>query len=734
MKKRWIPFIALTLLVVFVGGILLGSATEADQQSDFWSGRMNIQNTIAVVNSDVGVIGLDGERKNYSAAIIEALEEEFTQASPVLAEAGFLEGTFGAVVTFPSHVSTGIVAFHEGNPNRVQLEFMINPNLPEREYIEIFLRILNLQQSINTSLAQTSIYSTFEQFHDAQDQVTGIFQNKEDGLTAMEIIELEEFTPSLNLEYIPENPFEPELFDGESHLTSVEGFASSVAGLYLGSYSQASAAFLTMREGLLVMSDELPVMAEDWLDNIGDWSQEWEEYGEALRRYKEATMELAEDLNQFILELDAYLDDVEALVGDANAYMALLVGWHGSLSGNRNVQHNFYGLLLTDVNHINNPVIPMKNNYIAALGVWHDNLSDGHNRLDSWLGSPAWVNQLGTRHSTLTSQLTTVGPRPVRAQFQPPLPAESPAYEAAVTAWRQRAVANSGNTGNLLVALSGDLERELRDVFGFEFHQWQPRDPVGSANSQQGIGNLGQWNVIPVQPSEGLYVDEFEEEVPDDLDLFEHQVPEENVPESADIILVPLSDLRGQLEAFDMDDFLTDDLHQGIEMQMTGFETYLDFVREGLGFHVEGNNMLLSMIYFEYINYLMGLRREIYDAEIYEIANLHESLEEFYGVHDGIKRQTLRELTSFSGAMPETRTEAGINRMLIEHTITPFEFTPPVLQGDVTADMFAGESLYSRFIIFLWIGIPLVLLVFLITLSSHLVLSKKEKEKGSEKS
>ena len=734
MKKRWIPFIALTLLVIFVGGILLGSATEADQQSDFWSARMNIQNTIAVVNSDIGAIGSDGKRKNYSAAIIEALEEEFTQASPVLAEAGFLEGTFGAVITFPSHVSAGVVAFHEGEPTRVQLEFMINPNLPEREYIEIFLRILNLQQSINTSLAQTSIQSTFEQFHDAQDQVTDIFQNKEDGLAAMEIIELEEFTPSLNLEYIPENPFEPEPFDGESHLTSVEGFASSVASLYLGSYSQASTAFLTMREGLLVTSDALPEIAEDWLENLEEWSQGWEEYGEALRMYKEATMELAEELNQFIIDLDDYLDEVEALVGDANAYMALLVSWHGSLSGNRSVQHNFYGVLLTDVNYINNPVIPLKNDYIAALGVWHNNLSDGYNRLDSWLGSPAWVTQLGGRHSNLVSQLTTVGPRPVRADFDPAPPAESPTYQAAVAAWRQRAVANSGNTDNLLVALRGDLERELRDVFGFEFHQWQPRDPVGSADNSQEIGNLGQWNVVLVQPRDGLDIDDFEEEVPDALDLFEHEVPEESVPESADIILVPLADLRGQLDAFDMDAFITDELHQGIEMQTAGFETYLDFVRDGLGFHVEGNNMLLSMIYFEYINYLMGLRRDIYDAEVYEIANLHESLVEFYDVHDGIRRQTLWELTDFSGVMLETRTEAGINRVLVEQTITPFEFIPPALQGDVAADMFAGDSLYRRFGMFLWIGIPLVLLVFLITLSSHLVLSKKEKEKGSEKS
>jgi len=54
--KRWIPFIAVCLVVIFIGGLLIGSVTEAGQQAVIWNARTTTQTTIAVVIADTGVM------------------------------------------------------------------------------------------------------------------------------------------------------------------------------------------------------------------------------------------------------------------------------------------------------------------------------------------------------------------------------------------------------------------------------------------------------------------------------------------------------------------------------------------------------------------------------------------------------------------------------------------------------------------------------------------------------
>ena len=733
MKKRWIPFIALTLVLIFAGGILLGSATESEQQTDFWVARMNIQNTIAVVNADVGAINERGERLNYSAAIIQALEEEFTQASPALAETGFLDGTFGAIITFPSHVSQRVLTFNDRYPQRIQLEFVINPNLPEREYIETYLRILNLQMSINTTLAHTYVSSIFMQFHQAQNQVGDIFQNKEDNLTAMNIISLEQFTPSLNLDYIPQIPFEPESYDGSRHLTSIEGFAYSVASLYKNSYSAASASYLAMREGLLAMTEEIPLEAENWLTNLQVWAEEWEEYGEVLIEQKALALDLIDDLNELLDDLEVYLEELEELVNEANEFFDDLSAWHARLENNYSILDTFYDALLTNIDYINDD-IANKNAFLAFMVVWYGHLNEWYERFDQWQGAPAWFDDVNDRHNELQAQLTAVmNQRPYSGDFYPYVPGYPGDYEAAVGDWFLLVVAVSVETMALLNELGTRLGViPLPDVFNHPLNDFEYYNPdleppeITPPISLEGLAGLIWDDVDHVE----LYMDGFEPEVPEALDPFDFDEvqPEESAPASAEGFLNPLHELRSQLEAFNVEDFLADEIWNSVEGQIAGFGTYLDFVRDGLGFHVESNNMLLSMIYFEYTNYLMGLRQDAFAAEAYEMTNLHERLEEFYEIHDATRLDTIARLIDFSGMMPESRTEAGINRALIEHSITPFEFTPPVLRGDVTSEMFAGDSLYDRFGQWLWAGGLLVLLVFFVTLSTHFVSGKKKGE------
>jgi hypothetical protein len=724
MKKRWIPFIALTLIVIFAIGILFGSATEVDRQSG-WVARINVQNTIAVVNSDVGVVDEEDYRLNYSAAIIQALEDEFVHASPALAETGFQEGTFGAVITFPYHVSERVVSFNERYPRRIQLEFMINPNLSERDYVETYVRILNLQMSINTTLAHTYINSIFGQLHYAQNQVSAITQNKERDLTAMEIIALEQFTPSLYLENIPEIPFNPESFDGTERFTTKEGFADAVSSLYRESFNQASSSFLAMREGLFVMTEDIPNQANVWLVELEEWADEWEEYGEALGAYKERVIEVITDLNQILEDLSEYLIVVEREVVDADRYYQDLSEWHNNLAFNFSLLQRFFSDMLERIDDINNNR-DIKVAYEGELVFWHLNLGDRYDMVDDWQADLGWFNTMNDRQAAALNHINAaINARPDRVAHAPAPPAASATYQEALGNWYVNVISAS-------VGVLDDLMDHSHPQLGGQFPDGAFENlsftPVGE-RPDEGFTPLSAEELDDFIPGDvgrpGLNVDPFGEELPDELNPFEYQAPRENAPLSEEGFLNPLSDIRAQIETFEVEAYLSDYLWQQVEGQIGTVGSYLDSVGGELGTHVGDNYTMLSAIYAEYVNYLRRLRQAAFDAEGNEMANLLERLERFHEVHNTTRLDTIARLIDFSDMMPESRTVDGINLALVDHTVTPFEFTPPVLREERSADMFGENSLFNQFSRFLWIGISLVLLAFLATLASCIVSSRR---------
>ena len=740
--KRWIPFIAICLVVIFIGGLLAGSVSEAGNQIARWNARMNTQSMIAVVNADVGVM-VDGERLNYSAAIIEALDEEFVQASPALASTGLVEGTFGAVITFPSDVSERILSFNEVEPRRVQIEFQINPNLPEQEYIEVYLRILNLQMAINSTLAYTYVSSIFGEFHSAQDQIRHVFANNETNLDAMNVIQLQNFTGSLNLDYIPEIPFEPAGFDGTGHFGSVEGFAAHVAELYLSSYRAAAASYLTMREGMLEMTTDIPQLANDWLDRLDFWAGEWEEFGAIQRKFEEMLIIYHEELDEYNAELQyAHHYIFNPQIEEASEYFLELEAWYENLRENEG-ELQWYEIELYEhydgVRMNLNEQIDLSNQYVVDLTTWHNRLTTYRDDLMDWFDLPYWYDDLETNRNNLQAQINAIPPMPMMPNItNPALTPEQitnivQGHQNAVNEWVTQMEQITINLGGLLDDLDNYLDLTL------------PNNILANAPPA-----LNQQRATPVLVAPLPQRDEFELEwlepvikrslelnpfvftVPESPEETGAQQPEENSPASAEGFLEPLAHMRGQLETFNIEDFMTDDLWSGVDSQLGGFGSYLDFIRDGLALHAEGNNMQLSMIFFEYTSYLMGMRQEAFAAEMREMENLRNTLDVFYGIQDGTRADTAKRLGTFSNMMPDTRRADGVNRALVNYTIAPFEFVPPVLRADIDENEFNHNTLEETFMGYMRIGIPILLVVFLLTLASYLFPFAKLKQKKME--
>jgi hypothetical protein len=267
--------------ILLLGGCAIASAQPGQQEEP----RSIVLTTIAIVNADMG-IEVDGERLNYSAAIIDVLDAGYTLVSPAMAESGFESGAYGAVITFPSDVSERILSFNSQQPEKVQLDFKVNPNLTEADYINTYVKIMNLQVSINTTLAHTYVSSIITQFHDAQNHMNAVFQNNLNNLYAIDMVRLPAFSSSLDLDDVPDIPLDPASADTTRHMRSVSGFAEGVSRLYLHSYAAASQQYLSMREGLFTLIGGLENQEALWMGKMAAWAETIFEYGEWLEYYK----------------------------------------------------------------------------------------------------------------------------------------------------------------------------------------------------------------------------------------------------------------------------------------------------------------------------------------------------------------------------------------------------------------------------------------------------------------
>ena len=320
MKKRWIPFILACIAAAAILGMRFGAQLEADRQADAQNAQRHLNTTIAVVNGDAGAM-VNGGWYNYSAAIINTLGDDFVLVSPAMAQTGFASGAYAAVVTFPSNVSARILSFNAMGPERVELEFQINPNLSEQEYLETFIAITELQLAINTTLASTYVSSILRQFHYAQDHVDGIFQNNLADLFALDIITLGNFTANLELDDVPFVPIQPRELDTPFYMTQVRAFAEEVAGWYLHSYAMASNQFLWMRDGLIRLTDNFPAQEDQWVHMMMAWTRYSEFYGELLDIFFEDVSRHEDELRDWHLETLAWHDALEL-------YQSQVLGWH----------------------------------------------------------------------------------------------------------------------------------------------------------------------------------------------------------------------------------------------------------------------------------------------------------------------------------------------------------------------------------------------------------------------
>ena len=398
MKNKLGKIILIVLVSAIVVAIISGCSGNGGLTQGFQEAHPITLNTIAVVNADMGV-EVGGQRLNYSAAIIDALDMGFVLVSPAMAESGFESGAYGAVIMFPADVSENIVSFNTQRPERVQLEFRINPNLLEADYIDMHIRIMNLQVSINTTLAHTYVSSIYMQFHRAQDQLDVIFSNNESNLASIDTIRLPTFSSALNLGEMPNIPLETESAETASHMTNVSDFAENVVNLYVNSYAAATENYLHMREGLFNLIDGLSDEENDWMLKLIAWTVAITEFGDDITEYTDSLTVYAQTLHSLHDIVGEWFEDAGVWYSSHKYHFDGAVGYLADMT-------DYIEFLFNNVEPASVALQEWYNSLRPAFGLlrnWHDNLLLSFEVLQEWHDDmePAW-EKLQTWHRGLS--------------------------------------------------------------------------------------------------------------------------------------------------------------------------------------------------------------------------------------------------------------------------------------------------------------------------------------------
>ncbi|MDR2570216.1 MAG: hypothetical protein LBD23_07945 [Oscillospiraceae bacterium] len=406
MIKKEITILLLLLFFVFFLSNCSFDFTQNEPQSEV---QGIIYTTIAVVNADMGV-DIDGDRLNYSAAIISSLDANYVLVSPAVAESGYESGAYGAIMKFPADVSERIISFNAQQPEHIEIEYMINSNLSETDYINMYIKIMNLQVSINTTLAHTYVSSIYLQFHKAQDHLDMIFRNNTENQASMDVIRLPSFSSALNLDSIPDIPLDTTSTDSTKHIISVNEFAGNVSSLYLNSYNEATQRYLTMREGLFDLIDDLPDQENSWMLRLAAWAETTDMYGDDLLVYTNALEDYADTLleawyivREWFGDADEWHSSHRTSINGAIEYLSELVIYIDYLYTNFEVAsvslQEWYDTLTSTFDAIQqwhdsmdsayNTLQEFRDDVESAsteLQDWHDDLTDVHDELQRWHG------------------------------------------------------------------------------------------------------------------------------------------------------------------------------------------------------------------------------------------------------------------------------------------------------------------------------------------------------------
>ena len=193
--------VALAGVMLVLVGMRIGIQSQAKYELDTYR-TVTMQNTtLAVTNQDMGV-AYGGEDINFAQSVIDTLGDECVLVSPAAGAAGLANGAYGALISFPADFSSKLAGINSKKPEKASFRYQINPNLSQKNTIEVLLRVMELETQINSNMSLLYTASVLGELHSAQDTVMALLENEQASLDAVRSFATAEMIPQLEIGFM----------------------------------------------------------------------------------------------------------------------------------------------------------------------------------------------------------------------------------------------------------------------------------------------------------------------------------------------------------------------------------------------------------------------------------------------------------------------------------------------------------------------------------------------------
>ncbi|MFZ2539569.1 MAG: hypothetical protein WAX04_11795 [Oscillospiraceae bacterium] len=748
MKKKWIILSLTTTCFVITAGIWLGIHAESDRNQKQQQHSKNIQTTIAVVNQDMGAIN-NGVKENYSAAVIDKLDDGYVLVSAQAAQAGYDQGTYGAIITFSSNLSSHVVSINTEKPEKVNLEFMINAKLPEAKYIESYQRVIDLQYEVNQMISYMYVYSIYDEMHSAQKQVGELFENDTDDMEALNKVKLHNFTQSLDLGDVPNSPLEPNHISFEAFINQVREYADDMSNEYLGSYNKATHEYTVFEGRLVGLVRDINGNSSQWKDQLLVWeskvtdrNNEVENWGKQMNEWLVLAKLWSKGNEDWQAALEKYKGEALTYYGSVIEFLNRVSQWRtdAQIWGNKikTIQADRETDIRVALVEYNDNYAKI-NTYEEALQSWQKDLEEYVASLNKDEPLPPKEDLPGDVDPPLPPKEDLPGdvkpPLPPKEDLpgdvDPPLPPKEdlPGDVKPPLPPKENLPGDVDPPLPPKEDLPGDVEPPLppkEDLPGDVEPPLPPKEdlpgdvepplPPKEDPPPPELVLPDDFKLPPKLETVVPWVDEAFDNCPDleavgNIDAkipippdFENklELPEMPkfplkeqliIPQRPEELNYALKEIEDRTHNYNPSNYLTSEVKSKAYSYVNKYSSHLYTVEKELNLNQESNTALLNQAYIGYNKYVFDLKNSAIDCHVTEQKNLQQGLNIFYTAKTASSKENKQLLGFFSSMMPNSRIDSVINKDVVEFTIAPVDFvntnirTPQIMNGYEQVDL-----------------------------------------------
>lgn len=740
MAKKWIVCSIISACLLLSIGIWVGVHAEASRNQKQQEVSDSIQTTIAVVNQDMGALN-HGIKENYSAAVIGKLGSDYVMASSQAAQAGYDSGTYGAIITFPSNLSAHVVSINEPEPEKVNLEFRVNPKLPEKEYIEVYNKIIDLQYEVNQMLSYMYVYSIYEEMHDAQDKVGMLFQNDTDDMEAANQVKLYNFMEKLNFGDIPNPPFEPARMQFDTFVSQVDQYAQYMANVYLSSYDLATKDYITFEDRLVTLVDVIGTESSQWETDIGNWKNVSVQRMQDVENFKN-------DLLQWLGIARVWRTNNETWQSNLAGYQQSIEQYYTQVSGFITTVNNWRGSAQTwgnQIEFLQEQREQMVQDYVGKYIDNYEDLNTYKTALDAWATElQAYADSLEEEQEETTTEpeveeTTTEGSTEETTEYlettqseertEPEITESEEITQEVTTAQAmetstQPAPVKKGGGDNHPGQHQHVPELQLPPGFIMPAPLSELNLPDFDKPPCPSLDSVEEFEVsLPEPPMWGndIVLDRFPE--------YEGEISFEDAPNIPEALKNSLAEISHDTPKFNPGNYLTEEVKAHADEYVSQYAEHLRSVKAELEGLQERNIGQLDQAYFSYNQYVGELRSDALSCHSAEQKRLQDGIGIFYNAKTATSKENRDLLGFFESMMPNSRINSVMNKEVVEFTVGPIDFVNTNIRTVQLKDDYAQEDLL-RLVETMVLGFFIALCLFLLSLLFMYFVKKNRERKA----